>query len=118
MTELILNWANLAAVVAIGTILMLILFAFSAIIVNHLSEDHFISKAIIIVFSILNALYNLTLGTLLCLDPPGRLGEPSTQRLQRYKRIYDDSDTGIRKWRLNVARTVCWWLNIFDPRHC
>jgi len=118
MNEIILNWLTLGAVIAGGTIFMMLLFGFSAIIVTRIGEENILSKGIIITFSILNALYNLTLGSLLCLDPPGRLGEPSTQRLKRYKRIYDDSDTGIRWWRLKVARSVCWWLNMFDESHC
>lgn len=118
MNEIIINWLQLAGVVLIGTIGMMALFAFSAIIVNKIGEDNIISKGIIIIFSILNALYNITLGTILCLDPPKRLGEPTTSRLQRYKRIYDDSDTGIRKWRLKLAQGVCFWLNMFDPNHC
>lgn len=118
MTEILTNWLTLLAIISGGTLFMLVLFAFSAIVVTRIGEDNYISKAIIITFSILNALYNVSLGSLLCLDFPQRLGEPSTKRLQRYKRIYDDSDTGIRWWRLSVARKVCWWLNLFDKNHC
>ena len=118
MRELIENYLALAGVVILGTLFMLLLFAASAIVVTKLGRTNIISKGIIIVFSILNALYNITLGSLLCLDLPERLGEPSTKRMQRYKRIYNSDSTGIHKWRWNIAQGVCKWLNLFDPDHC
>ena len=108
----------LAAWVAGGTLFMLWFFAFCATIVKKVGEDTILGKAIIIFFSLCNFLYNMTLGSLLCLELPARIGEPATERMKRYKKIYSDESTGIRKWRWNIAQKVCWWLNIFDKGHC
>ena len=118
MSELIANWMVLILTIATGTLFMMGLFAISAIIVTKIGENHIYSKAIISTFSVINVVYNMTLGSLLCLQLPKSLGEPTTRRLKRYKRLYSKNSTGIRKWRWNIANGVCMWLNLFDPDHC
>ena len=118
MNEVINSWAMLIAVVVGGTLFMLWFFGFCATIVNKIGEDSYLGKAIIIFFSLLNFLYNLTLGSILCLELPHRLGEPATERMKRYKKLHTKQSRGIRGWRRWLADHVCTWLNIFDPGHC
>ncbi len=118
MSEIITNWAMLILIIATGTLFMMGLFAISAVTVDKIGKDHIYSKVIIGGFSIINAIYNTTLGSLLCLELPKRLGEPTTERLKRYKRLYSNNSTGIHKWRWNIANGVCMWLNLFMSNHC
>jgi len=116
--NIIHDWGMLIVIIFGSFLGMLGFFAFCSIIVTKIGREGLIGKTIIICFSLLNFLYNLTLGSLLCLEFPHRLGEPATERMKRYKKIYSDESSGIRRWRWNIAQKVCWWLNKFDPGHC
>jgi len=118
MDTFILDLLTIAAVTVGGTLFMLALFAFTAIIVTKLGEGNIVSKGIIIVFSVINAIYNITLGSILCFEGPKGIGEPTTKRLQRYKKLYSAESKGIEKWRGNLAQGGCDWLNLFEPDHC
>ena len=118
MNEVINSWVMLGVWVVGGTLFMLGLFAVSAIIVTKIGREGLIGKAIIIIFSLLNFLYNLTLGSILCLELPHRLGEPATERMKRYKKLHTKQSRGIRGWRRWLADHVCAFLNLFDPHHC
>jgi len=112
------DWLMLIAIIVLGTLFMLGFFTFCAIIINKIGREGLIGKAIIIFFSLCNFLYNLTLGSLLCLEFPHRLGEPATERMKRYKKLHTKQSRGIRGYRRWLADHVCAWLNIWDPDHC
>lgn len=108
----------LLATVLVGTIGMCILFGLVATFAHKVGRKSKAAYAVIIPFVILDLIYNWTLGTVLCLQPPKEWDELATKRMKRYKREYDMWDTGIKGWRLRVANTVCKFLSKFDPEHC
>lgn len=60
---------------------------------------------------IMDVLYNITIGTVLFLDPPAAARETFTLRLKRYKHM--QPHTALERWRHRAALWLC--ANLLDP---
>lgn len=73
------------------------------------------SYVFLLAFGIQDVLLNITLFTLLMMDPPRQW--TITERMKLYK-AECFGKSGIRKYRFWVADNLCKILNVFDKGHC